>query len=324
MIGPYLQDSSLPVLAQAVSIAYPLLDLMMLAMAARLAFGGTVVTPALAFLLLSITCQLASDTVLAWTVLHDSFYYGHPMFSGWLASFGFLGAALHPSMRTLAAPGPADATSWRGRLLALGAAGVLAPVVLVWHGLRHHENHLTVLALATAVLTILVFTQVARLVGALRRAETRLTSSETRLDDAQRLAQIGNWTWDMTTGELTWSTELYRILGLDPAEVPPSYETFLQLVHPDDRPRPLEEHGRLARQGKPFRDRCRIIRPDGQERVLDAIGEMVPGEQAARRGCSAPSRMSPTASVPRMAPPGSPRSSSSPVTRSWEWRWTAL
>jgi diguanylate cyclase (GGDEF)-like protein/PAS domain S-box-containing protein len=275
VIAPNMQDSTLGVLARCVSVAYPLLDVMMLAMAARLAVAGTPASPALGLLLMWITAQLTSDTFLALTLLQGNFRYGHPLSAGWLLSFGLLGAAaLHPSMRTLATPRQVVA-SRRGRLLALAGATLLAPLVLAGRGMKNHEVDVVVVAVGAAVIALLVIARLGRLVEVLRRAEARLSLGEARLEEAQRLAQVGSWTVDMTTGDQAWSTELYRILGLDPATVAPCYETFLQMVHPDDRPRPMEEHGRLAAHGRSFRGPCRIIRPDGQQRVLETVGEVV-------------------------------------------------
>ena len=55
------------------------------------------------------------------------------------------------------------------------------------------------------------------------------------LAEAQQLARIGSWIWDLQENTVTWSDELYRIFGEIPHNVPPGYETFLEFVHPDDR-----------------------------------------------------------------------------------------
>jgi PAS domain-containing protein len=59
--------------------------------------------------------------------------------------------------------------------------------------------------------------------------------NEQRLREAERLARLGHWELDLKTKLVFWSAETFRILDLDPVRFSPSYETFLSLVHPDDR-----------------------------------------------------------------------------------------
>ncbi|MDV2481838.1 PAS domain S-box protein [Methanoculleus sp. Wushi-C6] len=68
-----------------------------------------------------------------------------------------------------------------------------------------------------------------------RRAEAAFRESEEMLHKAESLAHLGSWEFDHRAGRLVWSDEVYHIFGLDPAGQPPSYETFLSMVHPDDR-----------------------------------------------------------------------------------------
>ena len=103
-------------------------------------------------------------------------------------------------------------------------------------------------------------------------AEERLRRSEAQLADAQQLAALGSWEWDVVTNEVTWSPELYRILGLDPDRSAASYEALLR-GHPSLRSRADEAaiQDTLA-SGTPFDLECRAVRPDGVERVIHARG----------------------------------------------------
>ena len=69
----------------------------------------------------------------------------------------------------------------------------------------------------------------------LEKAYNSLKESEKGLAEAQRMAHIGNWRWDITTNELLWSDEVYRIFGLNSRELKVTYDLFLNFVHPDDR-----------------------------------------------------------------------------------------
>jgi PAS domain S-box-containing protein len=72
-------------------------------------------------------------------------------------------------------------------------------------------------------------------ITASKEAAEKLRVSEASLANAQRLARLGDWEWDSERGTMRWSDELYRILGLSPAVAMPSYQSFLDAAHPDER-----------------------------------------------------------------------------------------
>ena len=107
-----------------------------------------------------------------------------------------------------------------------------------------------------------------------RRVDDRtaeLTRMRNRLVEAQEVAQIGSWEWDVADNTLWWSEELCRIFGV---ATPPGYEPYLQLLHPDDRARTDEAVRHSMRTGEPFVFEHRILRPDGEQRVLHAKGRV--------------------------------------------------
>lgn len=65
--------------------------------------------------------------------------------------------------------------------------------------------------------------------------ESEICSAVERLNEAQRIAQIGSWTLDLKAGELVWSDEVFRIFEIDPARFGATYESFIEVVHPEDR-----------------------------------------------------------------------------------------
>ena len=68
-----------------------------------------------------------------------------------------------------------------------------------------------------------------------RRAEEELRRSEAFLAEGQRISRTGSWAWNVTTGEVSWSAEHFRIFGLDPDTATPTYAAFVNQIHPEDR-----------------------------------------------------------------------------------------
>ena len=67
------------------------------------------------------------------------------------------------------------------------------------------------------------------------RTEEELRKSEASIEEAQRIAHLGNWTWDLATNEVSWSDAMFRLLEVNPEGLGRTYEAFLALVHPEDR-----------------------------------------------------------------------------------------
>lgn len=84
-----------------------------------------------------------------------------------------------------------------------------------------------------------------------------------RLVETQRLARLGSWRLDHTTGHLDWSAEVFRIFGIDPGEFAATYEAFLAVIHPDDVEMVDEVFTRSLRDGTPYDLVHRVLRLDG-------------------------------------------------------------
>jgi PAS domain S-box-containing protein len=93
-----------------------------------------------------------------------------------------------------------------------------------------------------------------------------LAEREELLRDAERVAHLGTWTWDVESGRVTWSDELHRILGIEPGSVTPSVDAFMTMVHPDDLASARAAAEKSARDGSLAPNDCRIVRPDGSVR----------------------------------------------------------
>jgi PAS domain S-box-containing protein len=105
-------------------------------------------------------------------------------------------------------------------------------------------------------------------------AEARLRASRARLDQAQELAGLGSWAWDARRNAWTWSDELFRMAGLDPAAGPPDWEAWLVTVAPEHR-QAVREAFRTAVHGELFDIDFRQRRPDASQRIVRSRGAPV-------------------------------------------------
>jgi serine phosphatase RsbU (regulator of sigma subunit)/CheY-like chemotaxis protein/anti-sigma regulatory factor (Ser/Thr protein kinase) len=102
-----------------------------------------------------------------------------------------------------------------------------------------------------------------------RRTQARLERSQTLLDQAERLAEIGSWEVDLAADTVTGSAEYFRIMGIDPdGDGPPSATATYAIVHPDDRRRVMEAVATLKASGAPLDHEFRIVPAGSAERVV--------------------------------------------------------
>lgn len=119
------------------------------------------------------------------------------------------------------------------------------------------------------------FSAICRDVSDSIRMMNSLRASESRLARAQELAHIGNWEWNIATGELHWSDEIYRIFGLSPQAFEASYEAFLNTVHPDDQERVKAAVTSAVEDRAPYDITHRITCNAGTEKVVREIGSVL-------------------------------------------------
>lgn len=100
---------------------------------------------------------------------------------------------------------------------------------------------------------------------------TERARDHARLSEAQDMAHLGSWSYDLDTGNLTWSASLFRIFGLEVTDTPRPADHH-RLVHPEDVDRFRTALARAARDGEPFDHTYRLIRPDGVERIMHGRG----------------------------------------------------
>jgi PAS domain S-box-containing protein len=109
---------------------------------------------------------------------------------------------------------------------------------------------------------------VARDVTERRRTEEALRARDLQLQEAQALANLGSWEWDLQSNSRTWSDQLSRIFGLRPDQTPSAFDGFYPLVHPDDREHTAALAREALRTGKSYENQFRIVRRDGAVRTL--------------------------------------------------------
>jgi two-component system, sensor histidine kinase PdtaS len=111
------------------------------------------------------------------------------------------------------------------------------------------------------------------------RMELELRQSRRQLAEAERVAKIGSWEWDVAEDRVSWSDGLFEIYGVDPAEVDRTIEGGTeQRVYPDDRPRVHETLRKALEERSSFTMEYRALRGDGRVRTLRNYGEVVVDE----------------------------------------------
>lgn len=108
----------------------------------------------------------------------------------------------------------------------------------------------------------------------LRRNYEALRRSEEGLSEAQRIARLGNWDWDLETNELHWSDEIYKIFGLSPRQFDRTYITFLNHVHPEDRESVRGVIKDAILNKKPYNIEYKIVMPEGAVKMVQAQGDI--------------------------------------------------
>ena len=103
---------------------------------------------------------------------------------------------------------------------------------------------------------------------------SELAQNRASLAKAQRIARLGNWDWDIKTGALHWSDEIYRIFGLQPQQFGATYEAFMEAVHPDDRQAVQDAVNAAVHDYKPYFIEHRVVHPDGTIRFVNEQGEV--------------------------------------------------
>lgn len=108
-----------------------------------------------------------------------------------------------------------------------------------------------------------------------KRAESALADHQQHLAEAQQIAHVGSWEWNLASNRITWSDELYRIHRSDPQDFEHTPKGYLKLIYPADQRLVLRTVDRAFHQQQPFDFEHRIVCPDGEVRVIQTRGRVL-------------------------------------------------
>jgi PAS domain S-box-containing protein len=108
-------------------------------------------------------------------------------------------------------------------------------------------------------------------------AQATLAEVDARMEEGEALAHIGSWLWDLRTGAVQWSSEFYRIHGVDPLEFDGTFESHLGLIHEEDRALVRAAMVQSVESGRTFNGEYRIVRPDRSIRVIQVRAQPTVG-----------------------------------------------
>jgi diguanylate cyclase (GGDEF)-like protein/PAS domain S-box-containing protein len=234
LMEPHAQDQTRSLLERLISMAYPLMDLVVLVAALQLWLISEKRLPVHHLLNVSLVFLLIADTVYAATLLADTYMTGHPLDAGWLLFYVLFGAAaLHPSMIVLSEPLPVTEAklTWL-RLVLLTGTSLIAPTVLAYQAAFGEYIDVPVIVGGSVVLFVLAAARMAGMISSRKRVEEVLQESEQRFRNSFRDAAIGMALVATDGHWLQVNRSLCRIVGYSEQEL--LNKTFQDITHPDD------------------------------------------------------------------------------------------
>ena len=272
LLAPYAHDQSLTLLEKLTAMAYPIMDLLLLGVAVRLAVDRGKRTPAFYLMAGSIMVLFTTDTIYTLILLHGSYDNTTGLLElGWGFFYLLWGAAaLHRSMVDLDEPTPeGELQHPRRRLAVLAGASLIAPTVQVVQALRGEQVDVPVLAGCSAVLFVLVLVRLNGLmvdIGEYRRTERQMREAEAKyrslvegLPAVVYIAEFGKdaaWTYI--------SPKVESILGFSPDEWTGQADLWRERILPEDREQALNAELRILNGESRMQCEYRIIGKNGR------------------------------------------------------------
>ena len=244
LIDPSTNQLQAPLLEELISISYPLADVLLIAVAARLAIGPGVRTPAYYMLGGSLVALLVADLIYAAALLNETYHTGYPGDAGWLISYVLFGAAaLHPSMARLTdAEEEQTVKLTRRRMALLAVASLTVPMIRAVQSFRGEDTAVYITVGGSVVLFLLVLMRLAGVVSQLSGTLERTREAEAgRKQTEERFTSLVQNSSDVVTvtdgaGQITYiSPAVESMLGYQPREL--LGEDLASLLHVDDQAR---------------------------------------------------------------------------------------
>ena len=116
--------------------------------------------------------------------------------------------------------------------------------------------------------------RIATLLTSGSRKSRELQESKAMLEEAQRVAHVGYWVWNLDTDRVTWSDETFRIFGLTPRESPIDLATIREMIHPEDRESVFRTAEEAIQGGAHPDSEHRLVRPNGEVRIVHSLGDL--------------------------------------------------
>lgn len=122
---------------------------------------------------------------------------------------------------------------------------------------------------------IAAFVKINKQLKGVANSNNRLMINNRIFEHSEQIADISHWYWDIKQNKMTYSVNLYRMLGCNVNEFEPTFENFLGFVHPADRHILNENKTKVFREHTPSEAQYRVIRKDGETRQFKSIGKLM-------------------------------------------------
>ena len=266
VLGPQVLEGT-TVLEAAVTIAYPVGDMILIVALAAAVMSRPIpaVRTTLRWITAAIGLFVLGDLIFGYLILHGS-YEGSSMLNiAYQAAFLCFVIAAGSRSESVAAPAPSRQRPEVQRLWLPYVAIAAAIAVLI--RAQSGEPFFPVVAITVMTAAVLILVVVRQVV-----ALTELRQSRTRLAEAQSLAQLGSWDWDLRRDRIDFSDEGATLLGIEPG-TSVEFAQILALVLPDDRVNFEKVVETAIEDHRPFSLEVRFARPDGETRTVLCRGE---------------------------------------------------